>query len=77
MCLSQRRYDALPSLETELKVNNVMIANLRLYPLSCTVALLGILALSVFPRGHHSARYAQCEHRGRRLSHAAAKNGNL
>ena len=34
--------DASPSSETKPKVDNLVVANMRSYPLSCTTALVGI-----------------------------------
>ena len=37
-CLSQGHNDALPSSETELRVDNLVVANLHSHPLSVTAA---------------------------------------
>ena len=49
-CLCPGYNDTLPSSGTEPTVKNLAIANLRSYSLSCTAALVSILALSVFPK---------------------------
>ena len=49
-CLFHRYNDQLPSSGTEPKVDNLAVANLRSYLLSCTAAIVGMLALSVFPK---------------------------
>ena len=61
MYLSQRHNDALSSSDTESR-RNLAVTNFRFYPLSCTVAMVGILAFSVFLKGT-IAQYAQCRHR--------------
>ena len=81
-CLPQRRNVILPISGTEPRVDNLAVTNLRSYPLSCTSAKVGILKLSVCPKGT-TARYIQCEHQtcnllitircSYRLSYAAAE----
>ena len=63
-CLSQRHNDTLPRAETELRFDNLVVAKLHFYLLSCTIAIVGILALSVFPKG----TTACCVQSGRRTS---------
>ena len=41
-----------------MKVNNLAVANLRSYPLSCIAAIVGIIVLRDFPKDT-IARYAQ------------------
>ena len=73
--------DGLLSSETKPKVDNLAVANFRSYPLHCTAAIGGILALSIFFKDT-TARYVQFDHRTRnsmitirclnRLRHAAS-----
>ena len=50
--LSQKNSNAFPSSGTKPKVENLVVANLRSYPLSCIATSL-MIALSVFPRTQH------------------------
>ena len=67
---------------TEPIVDNLAIANLHAYPLSCTAAIVGILALSVFPKkttvqcvqcGHRTSNLTTTIWRSSKLSYTAAK----
>ena len=49
-CLSLGHNDHLPTSGTESRVDNLAIAKLRSYLLSCTAAKVRILTLSVFPK---------------------------
>ena len=54
-CLFQTQNDALPSLGTEPRVDNLEVANLlRLYPLSCTIASRDVSVKRLFQE-HNSA----------------------
>ena len=76
-CFSQGHKDALLSSGTELRVDDIAVAKLRSYPLSCTV----VLALNAVPKDT-TPRYAQYGNRtsnlpitfrrSNRLSYAAA-----
>ena len=57
ICISHERNDTLHSSGTAAKFGTHAIAHLRFYPLSCTDAIIGILALSVFSNST-AAQYA-------------------
>ena len=54
-CLSQGHIDALPISGIELRVENIAVANLHSYTPNCSETLIGILALSFFPKKNISA----------------------
>ena len=62
ICLFQKQNDALPSSGTAARFGIHAVANLHSYPLSCTDAIIGILAFSAFSKST-TAQYAQWGHR--------------
>ena len=54
---SQKHNDSLLSSGTTVRLGIFVVANLRSYPLSCTDAIVGILALNLFCRST-TAEYA-------------------
>ena len=67
MSLSQKHNDALHSSGTATRFDTFTVANLRCYQLSCTDAIVGVLALSVFSKST-IAQYAQWGHRTSNLT---------
>ena len=61
MSFSQGQNVTLPSSKTEPRVDNLAVANLRSYPLSCTAACLDYSVTCFSPSTQH--RYSQHGHR--------------
>ena len=67
LCLSQENNDALHCLGTATRFGTLAVANLRSYLQSCTDAILGILAFSVFSNST-TTQYAHWEYQSSNLA---------